>query len=189
MRLCYVDESGKADTLVTSQPDQQPVIVIAGVSLPEAELDAITKEWLELKRRFYPNVVSKLAGGWLDAILYDIKGANLRRGFQANATRRQRKHALGIISGTLTILEAHGGKVIGRVWVKQLNQANDEMGIHSSSLQFICSAFNSQLTDERGMVVVDSQTYQHNHRLAHSMFTQRFAKRPNRPRRHAGVRT
>lgn len=31
---------------------------------------------------------------------------------------------------------------------------------------------------ERGMVVVDSQTYQHNFRLAHSMFTQLFGTNP-----------
>jgi hypothetical protein len=178
MRLCYVDESGKAETLVKAERDQQPVIVIAGVSLPEDQLTEITREWLELKRRFYPDVASKLGGGWLDAILHDIKGANLRRGFRRTATRRQRKHALGLISGTLSIVERHDGNLIGRIWVKQLNQPNDDMSIHSSSLQFICSAFNTQLTEERGMVVVDSQTYQHNHRLAHSMFTQRFGKHP-----------
>lgn len=178
MRLCYVDESGKAETLVTTERDQQPVIVIAGVSLPEAQLTQITREWLDLKRRFYPDVASKLSGGWLDAILYDIKGANLRRGFRRTATGRQRKHAVGLISGTLGILERHGGNLIGRIWVKQLNEPNDDMSIHASSLQFICSAFNTQLTEERGMVVVDSQTYQHNHRLAHSMFTQRFGKQP-----------
>jgi hypothetical protein len=114
----------------------------------------------------------------LDAILHDIKGANLRRGFRRKATRRQRKHAVGLVSGTLGIVERHDGKLIGRIWVKQLNQPNDDMSIHASSLQFICSAFNSQLSEERGMVVVDSQTYQHNHRLAHSMFTQRFGKYP-----------
>jgi hypothetical protein len=54
------------------------------------------------------------------------------------------------------------------------------MNLHFSSLQFICGAFHASLADgERGMVVVDSQTYQHNHQLAHSVFTQRFARKPS----------
>jgi hypothetical protein len=83
MRLCYVDESGKAETLVKTEPDQQPVIVIAGVSLPEDQLTEITREWLDLKRRFYPDVASKLGGGWLDAILYDIKAPTSEGAFGA----------------------------------------------------------------------------------------------------------
>ena len=65
------------------------------------------------------------------------------------------------------------------MWVKKLGETNDDIRLHSSSLQFICAAFHAGLDPaERGMVVVDSQTYRHNFQLAHRMFTQRFGKKP-----------
>lgn len=183
MQLCYVDESGKAETLETTDPSQQPVIVIGGVSFPEHELTQVTHQWLELKRQYFPGIKSRGQSGWLDAILVESKGTSLRKGYKANATRRQRKHAFGLLDGTLRLLEQHDGHVIARIWVKSIGVSNNDMAVHSSSLQFICSAFHSQLADdERGMVVVDSQTYEHNYRLAHSVFTQRFGSRPTHER-------
>jgi Protein of unknown function (DUF3800) len=183
MKLCYVDESGKAETLTPADAKQQPVVVIGGISLPEEALTAVTHEWIELKSRFYPGLNSRGQKGWLDGILHDPKGASLRRGFRARASKRQRKHAVGLIDGTLKLLERHGGEVLGRIWLKELSAPNDDMKIHTSSLHFICSAFQAGLRDdERGMVVVDSQTYQHNFRLAHSMFTQRFGKKSAKQR-------
>lgn len=183
MRLCYVDESGTAEMLVDPDPDQQPVIVIAGVSLPECELTKITHDWIALKKRFEP-VLARSGKGWLDAILHELKGANLRKGFRTSASVRQRKRAIGVIDGTLKLLEEYDAKILGRVWMKKLDTENNDMGIHASSLQFICRGFDASLPkDERGMVVVDSQIYQHNHRLAHSLFTQRFGQRP----KHLGL--
>jgi Protein of unknown function (DUF3800) len=183
LQLCYIDESGTAETLVATKPEQQPVIVIAGVSLPEADLTAITHEWITLKQTFYPSVVKK-GHGWLDAILADIKGSSVRRRFQQRATRRQKQNAIGLVDGTLKILERHDGKILGRVWIKQLEVQNHGMSMYAMSLQFICAAFDASLPlGERGMVVVDSQTYRHNHQLAHSIFTQRFGKDP----KHRGL--
>jgi hypothetical protein len=178
-----VDESGTAEMLVDADPDQQPVIVIAGVSLPECDLTKITHDWINLKKRFDP-VLAKTGHGWLDAILAEVKGANLRKGFRDESSVRQRKRAIGMLDGTLKLLEKYDAKILGRIWMKRLDTENNDMGIHASSLQFICRGFDAGLPkDERGMVVVDSQTYQHNHRLAHSIFTQRFGKHP----KHAGL--
>jgi hypothetical protein len=178
VRLCYVDESGKGDILTTADRDQQPVVVIAGIDIPEASLTELTHEWMDIKARYYPSS-TKDGGRKLDAILQEVKGSKIRKGFTSKATGRQRKHAIGLIDQTLRLLEQHDGSIMGRVWVKALGVDNDDMRMHSSSLQFICSAFHSQIPDdERGVVIVDSQTYQHNHRLAHSMFTQRFCKDP-----------
>ena len=183
MQLCYIDESGTAETLTASNSEQQPVVVIAGVSLPEADLTAITHEWIKLKQTFYPSI-AQTGHGWLDAILADIKGTNVRRRFQQRATRRQKQNAIGLVDGTLKILERHDAKILGRVWVKQLDTENQGMSLYAMSLQFICAAFDTSLPkDERGMVVVDSQTYRHNHQLAHSIFTQRFGKKP----KHCGL--
>lgn len=183
MQLCYVDESGTAETLVKVDGKQQPVIVIAGVSLPECDLTKITHDWIALKKRFYPSL-AKQGHGWLDAILAEVKGTKLRKGFRDQASRRKRKQAIGMVDGTLKLLERYDAKILGRIWMKRLDVENDDMGIHASSLQFICRAFDAGLpASERGMVVVDSQTYQHNHRLAHSVFTQRFGKNP----KHTGL--
>ena len=183
MQLCYVDESGTTEMLVRADQDQQPVVVVAGVSLPERDLTRITHEWIDLKTRFHPEF-RKTGNGWLDAILKEVKGAKLRKGFRDGASVRQRKRAIGMLDGTLKLLERHDAKIVGRIWVKRLDREINERGIYGSSLQFICRAFDSSLPkDERGMVVVDSQTYRHNHQLAHSVFTQRFAKEP----KHLGL--
>lgn len=183
MRLCYVDESGKGGTLTPADRDQQPVVVIAGITLPEANLTAVTHEWMELKARYYPSAGKRPGRGRLDVILHEVKGSKLRKGFDEKATHRQRRHAVGVIDHTLKLLERHEGRIVGRIWVKGLGETNDEMRMHSSSLQFICSAFHATIPhEERGLVIVDSQTYQHNHRLAHSMFTQRFCKDPRNPK-------
>lgn len=183
MQLCYVDESGTAQTLLESDPAQQPVIVIAGVSLPEADLTTITHEWIDLKARFFP-AIAATGHGWLDAILQDIKGNKIRSRFRARASTRQKQHSTGLVDGTLKILERHDAKILGRIWIKPLRAEHNSISLYATSLQFICAAFDSGLPGpERGMVVVDSQTYWHNHQLAHSMFTQRFGKHP----RHRGL--
>lgn len=183
MQLCYVDESGKAETLTEADGKQQPVFVVGGVTLPERKLTAVTHEWIDLKRRFNPAIVRRGQRGWLDGILEEPKGTTLRRGFKAAATNRRRKNSIGFVDGMMKLLERHDARIIGRVWVKQLDVENEEMVIHASSLQFICAAFHAGLAeDERGMVVVDSQTHQHNYKLAHSMFTQRFGRNPPHPR-------
>lgn len=183
MQLCYVDESGTTEMLVRADGDQQPVVVIAGVSLPERDLTTITHEWIDLKTRFHPEF-KKTGNGWLDAILKEVKGAKLRKGFRDGASVRQQKRSIGMLDGTIKLLERHDAKILGRIWVKRLDTEINERGIYGSSLQFICRAFDSSLPkDERGMVVVDSQTYRHNHQLAHSVFTQRFAKNP----KHLGL--
>lgn len=183
MQLCYVDESGTTETFVRTDGAQQPVVVVAGVSLPECDLTRITHEWIDLKTRFHPEF-KRTGNGWLDPILKEVKGAKLRKGFRDGASPRERKRAIGMLDGTIKLLERHDAKILGRVWVKRLDSEINERGIYGSSLQFICRAFNSSLPkDERGMVVVDSQTYRHNHQLAHSVFTQRFAKKP----KHLGL--
>lgn len=176
MQLCYVDESGKAETPTTDDPSCQPVMVIAGVAVPEEQIYSLTSDWIDLKREFWPSVAQK-GRGRLDAILHDVKGVRLRDGLRADASRRRRQHAVGFLDSFVSLLEQYEARVVGRITVKALGSANDDMGIHSSALQFICGAFHSVLPpDERGMVVVDSQTYWHNHQLAHSIFTQRFGR-------------
>ncbi len=183
MQLCYVDESGKAETLVRADADRQPVVVVAGVSFPEAHLTDITHEWIDLKRSYVPAVRGMSRHGWLDGILNELKGATLRRGFRTTATTRQRKQAIGFLDGLVRLLERHECRIVGRIWVKQLDVPTDGMALHVSSLRFICAAFHAGLADdERGMVLIDSQTYQHNHRLAHAIFTQRFARYPSHER-------
>jgi hypothetical protein len=183
VQLCYVDESGKGETLTRADTRQQPVVVIAGVSLPEPRLPTIAHEWIQLKRTYLPAIRRESRGGWLDGILNELKGTTIRRGFRTAATVRQRKQAIGLLDGLVGLLERHDCRILGRIWVKPLEAPIAGMQLHFSSLQFICGAFDASLgDDERGMVVVDSQTYQHNHRLAHSVFTQRFASTPSHER-------
>jgi Protein of unknown function (DUF3800) len=68
VQLCYVDESGTAEQLTEADRDQQPVVVIAGVSLPEQRLTEVTHEWIALKTTFYPSIAQS-GQGWLARIV------------------------------------------------------------------------------------------------------------------------
>jgi hypothetical protein len=142
VQLCYVDESGKAETLTRADFEQQPVVVIAGISLPEERLTAITHQWIELKRKYPPGMVRyRNTHGWLDGILREIKGTAVRRGFRTTATNRQRKHAIGLIDGVMRLLEEHDARIIGRMGASSCLTQIRGMNMHVSSLQFICGAF------------------------------------------------
>ncbi len=179
MQLCYVDESGKAQTLSRSTPDHQPVFLIGAVVIPDEQLTRLTHGWIEIKRQYNPSIAT-VGLGWQDAIQHEIKGTTFRRAFRSGATMRRRKNALGTIDQTLKLLSEVDARLISRIWVLEEDvEISNPVGMYAHALQFVCGAFHDGLAkDERGMVLVDSQTHHHNHRLAHSLFTQRFAKQP-----------
>lgn len=180
MQLCYVDESGKAEKLCRDRPDQQPVFVVAGLAVPDQRLTELTHSWLDIKRRYNPSIAKKSGQGWLDAIKHETKGTRIRKAFRKGQTGRRRQNAIGVIDQTLLLLESTDCKLIGKAWILKLDhEIENPVGMYAAGLQFICGAFHAHLsTDERGMVLVDSQTHHHNHRLAHNLFTARFGRTP-----------
>jgi hypothetical protein len=118
-------------------------MVIAGVVVPSADLHAITQAYLNHKIRFFPAALN--TNHRLDAILHQIKGADLRS-YVRGASRRQRTHAIGFLDGIISILQYYQAKILGRVWIKQIGVMHSDRAIYTYSLQHICTTFQHFLS-------------------------------------------
>ena len=174
MRICYVDEAGCTGSLPSAISDVQPVFVLCGVDVPQTSVHRITHEFLHLKKRFYPNLAPRGAT-YLEWILTEIKGSELRKG-AADPGRNKRRHALGFLHETLSLLETEQARISGRVWVKAIGQPVNGRSIYTFSLQYICKCFNAQLEtdDDMGLLVCDSRNKALNSLASFSVFTQKF---------------
>ncbi|MDE0348028.1 MAG: DUF3800 domain-containing protein [Boseongicola sp.] len=176
MKICFIDEAGDLGELHNPpQPNDQPVLVIGGLMVDAAELQALTGEFLSLKHRYFPNLPYP-SGGPLDRILPEIKGADLRR----NATRgnaRQRLHAISFLDRIVGLLQRRDVKLIARIWVKGIGMPFDATSVYTSSIQGICSYFDHYLnhTGDIGVCIADSRNKFKNVNVSHSIFTQKFS--------------
>ena len=174
MRICYVDEAGCTGALPTATAEIQPVFVLGGVDLPQSSIHRVTHEFLHLKKRFYPKL-APTGATYLDWILTEIKGSELRKG-AAEPSHRKRRHAIGFLHETLSLLETEGARITARVWVKGIGAPVNGKAMYTYSLQYICGCFNKQLEaeDSWGLLICDSRNKALNSLASHSVFTQKF---------------
>lgn len=175
MRICYVDEAGCTGGLPSLVSDIQPVFVLCGVSFRVQDLGSLTHDFLQLKRRFFPNLLDSATAPYLSWVLPEIKGADLRK--QAvSGSRRQHRHARGFLDAVLKLLEANDARLYGRVWVKGVAQPFNGRSVYTYSLQYICEWFDRCLAHDgdHGVVVADSRNKALNSIASHSVFTQKF---------------
>lgn len=174
MRICYLDESGDTAELPSATSSIQPAFIPAGVVFGQARIHAVTMDFLELKERFYKNLMPA-TGHRLDNIKAEIKGADVRRDVRS-ARARLHRHAVGFLDHFVTLLETHQARIIGRVWIKGIGKPLNPDAIYTSSVQAICTTFQHLLAkeDDSGLVIADSRTAAQNARVSHSMFTQKF---------------
>lgn len=174
MRICYVDEAGCTGSLPSATSDVQPVFVLGGVDVPEDSIHRITHEFLHLKKRFHPHLAPRGAT-YLEWILTEIKGSELRKG-AADPSRNKRRHSLGFLHETLSLLEAENARITGRVWVKGIAQPVNGRSMYTFSLQYICRCLNRRLDveNDRGLLVCDSRNKALNSIASFSVFTQKF---------------
>lgn len=175
LRICYVDEAGCTGALPSAASDIQPAFIICGVDLPVSALPEITREFLYLKQRFFPHLPLTTPGHFLEWILTEIKGADLRRR-AVDPSHRKSRHAIGFLDKGVAILERYGARLHGRVWIKAIGQPIDGRAVYTFSLQHICKSFNHCLEAEgtHGVVVCDSRNKALNTVVSHSVFTQKF---------------
>ena len=94
MWLAYVDESGDDRALSGPNSATQPVTAYGCVAVPEASLGQITREFILLKRRFFPGRVGRY---WrLSDILAEVKGKDLRKALR-EGNRNERRHTIAFI--------------------------------------------------------------------------------------------
>ncbi len=175
MWIFYVDEAGTAGRLTSKDSPIQPVFVQAGVFLQDSQLATVTREFLQLKRAFFPGRISNDAP-FLDSVLVEIKGSTLRK--QVRGSRNELRHAIGFLDKTLRILDRSEARLVGRVWVKEIGVENNARALYTFSLQDNCRHFQRFLTqrNDQGLVIVDSRYKQENVNAAHSLFTQKHTR-------------
>jgi len=172
MYVCYIDESG--DTSCLKDDKAQPAFIIGGLIIDQSMIHRVTQDFLTLKQSFNPNALP-MGSRRLDWIREEIKGTDLRKEIGDNS-RRKRRHAIGFLDKALELVERHGMRVVGRVFVKEPNQPINHVSIYSHAIQYICAHFENFLQWKRtsGIVIIDSRTPGQNVEAAHSIFTQKF---------------
>lgn len=170
MHFCYVDESGGFEA-PNSRPDASPLMVVAGIFVPAAHIAGLTTDFLELNRRFHPGRTSR----YLDDVLLEVKGSLLRRRVRSDR-RRERRHALGLLTAVVELMETYGLRLVGRIWIKEATRSLDPRGTYTFSVQDLGRHFDRFLEENgsEGVVLCDSRDHGGDVRVAHSLFTQKY---------------
>lgn len=184
MHFCYVDESGCTGVLPSANSDIQPIFTTLGLVLDQSRIHDFTLRFIYLKREFFPNAKLgdvKPPQQFLDWILFEPKGADLRKD-AAEQSKRKSRHALRFFDKVVALVEEMGGKLVGRVWVKGIGQPFDGHAVYTSSIQHLCRYFDNYLEGlgEQGMIIADSRTKEKNAKVSHSIFTGRYSMTGNR---------
>jgi hypothetical protein len=141
-----MDESGCTGTLPSATSSIPPVLVLAAVIVDESRLHDLTIDYLNLKRRFFPGELPVTAE-FLQWILAEIKGSEVRKRARSSS-HRERSHAYSFLDEFLKLIEIHGIKIIGRVWVKEIGVPFIGRSVYTSSVQHVCTYFNHSLYKE-----------------------------------------
>lgn len=175
LKTCYIDESGNGESIGANSPNRiTPVFAIVGVILESSELSFISREFIELKREFFPNLSPiKQDSHW---VLREIKGSELAHTMRTGG-RKEKRQTIGFIDHTLNLLESHNTKIVGRVWVKKMENFFPEVNAYTSSVQSIYGYFEHFLftSNKKGIVICDNRSPGQNSPVSHSIYTQRFS--------------
>lgn len=174
MYICYIDESGCLGA-VKSAADEgpTPIFAIAGLFVHKDQVDALTKNLLDLKRRYFPNNLPAGAHT-LDWMAAEIKGATIRN-MMRDTGRNNRRQAIGYAIKSLQALQDLNARFVARVYVKPIGQPLDGKAVYTASVQSIATHFHHFLEAEQepGLIIADSRGHHPNVNVAHSIFTQR----------------
>ena len=124
MKVCYIDEAGSLGKLPSKTSPIEPVFVITGLVIDHARIPDVTKDFLKLKHRFFPGSGPTRIDRWLNWMLVEIKGSEIRK---EGAARSRRKYgpALTFLDHVLSLMEKHEIYFTSRVWVKGIGDSFD----------------------------------------------------------------
>ncbi|MGG1943587.1 DUF3800 domain-containing protein [Trinickia sp. NRRL B-1857] len=170
--ICYIDEAGNSAALPSGNTDNQPVLVIAGLIVQQDALSDITREFLALKRKYFPGSFTSIH--LLDDVREEIKGSDLRSAIRKKAHKATTQ--LRFIDETLELLERYECRILADIWVKGIGTEFKARETYTQSVQHACRSFQAYLEskDARGFMVADFRTTQLNDQVAHSIFTQKY---------------
>jgi len=175
MHICFIDEAGCTGALPDDKSIIQPAFIISGLIIDQKKITKLTQDFLSLKKSFFPNRFKTIQH--LDCIKEEIKGSDLRKMLKTN--RKQRRFVLGFIDKAIELLEKNDVSLIGRVWIKPVNNLFDGKAVYTYSIQSIASSFQHYLCNtgdmnNEGVIIADSRTKALNANVSHSIFTQKY---------------
>lgn len=172
MYICYIDEAGCVGFLPSATSPIQPVLVVCGLVVQQAHIQPLTRDFIDLKKRFYPKLLP-MSSPNLDWMCKEIKGSDIRK---AVCNPSEKRHAIGMLDNVIKLLQKYDCQIIGRVWIKGIALPFDGTAVYTASIQYIHKWFNSWLvsTNENGAVICDSRDPGRNANVSHSIFTQKY---------------
>jgi hypothetical protein len=184
MQIAYMDDAGDLGMLANPpQHNDQPVFALTLLVTAHTRLSAMVAEYLQIKRNFYPGLIPP-ASHFLEAVLTEVKGADLRRDI-ARGSRQQSRHASRFLSQVLDLCARSDVKIISKVFIKAIGQVNSHTAVYTAACQSLFRTFDHYLStvDDIGSCIADSRNKGLNVPVAHSIFTQMFSTRqPQYPR-------
>jgi hypothetical protein len=178
MHFCFLDESGDSSTLAAFDDPKQAALIVAGLFVHAQRLPAMTADFIALKRLFFPKELSGAKN--FDALLLEIKGSEhitsvvRKRGARAALSRR----ALLFLDRVLDLCALHQAKLVGRAWIKEIQESMIDKSVYTVSAQAIAERFQEYLNQQNsdGVIIADSRDPKRNSYVAHSVFTQMHRK-------------
>jgi hypothetical protein len=148
-------------------------MVILGLIVSAAVVPALTRDFLALKRRHFPGRFT--APHALDHILTEVKGSEILQ-MTRSRSRNKRRQAEQLRNEIVDLIAAHGGHIVGRVWVKEAGKSMAPAASYCYAVQDIAKHFSQylQLRSSEGVLIADAREHNQNIRMAQSVFTQKW---------------
>jgi hypothetical protein len=150
----YVDEAGQPDG--HSEPlknGETPLFTLASLAFPLAEWRARDREFLQLKRRFFPDLLGK---GYKRDEEYEIKGNELASPHNKTSKRRHQFN-----KEVLAFIERHLGVGFGVSVLKNPVNPGSSKSIYTVALQILVERFSMFIAEhpiyDNGIIVCDAR--------------------------------
>jgi uncharacterized protein DUF3800 len=176
--LCYIDEAGNTETLASATHHAQPVMVIAGLLVDQQCILPLTKEFIQIKRNFYPKRLGNLTHD-LEGLRVEIKGNDLRTEIRKHIVAKQTKnlrYRFRYVHALLDLMQRHQARYVASVWIKQIGTPVKHNAIYTTSVQYICRDFHRLLEsrNDSGFVIADFRDPMQNNVVSHAVGTQKL---------------
>jgi len=150
-----------------------------GIIVKAKKLAGLTANFIELKRKYYPNKYLKIKHD-LVALLLEIKGSDIRTDFRnkRNKWDRQIQHHFHFLDEIFSLLKSNDMKLISRIWVKGFGRPLLDESIYTITTQQFGIRFQKflEIKNAKGAIVADFREPKQNSYVAHSIFTQKYKK-------------
>lgn len=176
--ICYIDEAGNTEPLAHASHSAQPVMVVAGLFVNQQSVLPLTKEFIQIKRNFYPKRLNNLPHD-LEGLRVEVKGNDLRAEIRKHIAAGQNKdlrYRLRYVHALLNLMQKHRTRYVASVWIKGIGKPIKHDAVYTTSVQYICRDFHRLLSSrlDYGFVIADFRDPKQNNIVAHAVGTQKL---------------